>query len=220
MSAVMAQRSSLQSALDASRSRLDRILTALDGNAYVGSLGVFLGAGIATLNGRMISVALPDLRGALGFGVDEASWIPTAYNMALMFIGPFSVFLGGLLGVRRVLLFAGTIFILCSLLLPFSPSLRVMLCLQVISGLSSGTFYPLTLTYALRALPLRYVIYAIGVYAMDIVGATSVGTPIVAWYTEHLSARFVFRNPNEVSACGCGESVSLAPAKEEAQPRA
>ena len=69
-------------------------------------------AGLATLNGRMISVALPDLRGALGFGVDEASWIPTAYNMALMFIGPFSVFLGGLLGVRRVLLFAGTIFIL------------------------------------------------------------------------------------------------------------
>ena len=52
-------------------------------------------------NGRLISVGLPDLRGALGLGVDEASWIPTAYNMAMMFIGPFSVFLGGLLGVRQ-----------------------------------------------------------------------------------------------------------------------
>jgi iron-sulfur cluster assembly protein len=30
---------------------------------------------------------------------------------------------------------------------------------------------------------------------------------------DKLSARFVFRNPNEVSACGCGESVSLEPAK-------
>jgi iron-sulfur cluster assembly protein len=30
---------------------------------------------------------------------------------------------------------------------------------------------------------------------------------------DKLSARFVFRNPNEVSSCGCGESVSLAPAK-------
>jgi iron-sulfur cluster assembly protein len=29
---------------------------------------------------------------------------------------------------------------------------------------------------------------------------------------DKLSAQFVFRNPNEVSACGCGESVSLAPA--------
>jgi DHA2 family multidrug resistance protein len=112
--------------------------------------------------------------------------------MALMFIGPFSVFLGAMLGARRVLLYSGTIFVLCSLLLPFSPSLRVMLCLQVISGLASGTFYPLTLAYALTALPVRYVIYAIGVYAMDIIGATSVGTPLVAWYTEHLSWHWIF----------------------------
>jgi MFS transporter, DHA2 family, multidrug resistance protein len=174
--------------------RLDfaKLLTFLDKNPYVGTFGVFLGAGIATLNGRMISVGLPDLRGAMGFGFDEASWIPTSYNMALMFIGPFSVFLGAMLGARRVLLFSGTIFILCSILLPFSPSLRVMLCLQVISGLSSGTFYPLTLAYALNALPVRYVIYAIGVYAMDIIGATSLGTPLVAWYTEHLSWHWFF----------------------------
>ena len=33
---------------------------------------------------------------------------------------------------------------------------------------------------------------------------------------DKLSARFVFKNPNEVSACGCGESVSLEPAKPEA----
>src|ERR1051325_10563090 len=188
MSPVTAQ----SSALDASRYSLARAFASLHQNVYVGTFGVFLGAGLATLNGRMISVGLPDLRGAMGFGFDEASWIPTAYNMALMFIGPFSVFLGAMLGARRVLLFSGTIFIVCSILLPFSPSLRVLLCLQVISGLSSGTFYPLTLSYALMALPVRYVIYAIGVYAMDIIGATSVGTPLVAWYTEHLSWRWFF----------------------------
>src|SRR5258705_6871737 len=112
--------------------------------------------------------------------------------MALMFMGPFSVFLGGLLGPRRVLLYSATIFILCSILLPFSPNLRVMLCLQVISGLSSGTFYPLTLSYALRALPLRFVIYAIGIYSMDIVGATSIGTSLEAWYVGHFSWHWIF----------------------------
>jgi iron-sulfur cluster assembly protein len=30
-----------------------------------------------------------------------------------------------------------------------------------------------------------------------------------------LKSGFVFRNPNQVSACGCGESVQLAPAKTE-----
>ena len=33
---------------------------------------------------------------------------------------------------------------------------------------------------------------------------------------EKLSAQFVFKNPNQVSACGCGESVELAPAGEAA----
>jgi iron-sulfur cluster assembly protein len=28
-----------------------------------------------------------------------------------------------------------------------------------------------------------------------------------------LSAKFVFRNPNETDACGCGESVTIVPAK-------
>ena len=30
---------------------------------------------------------------------------------------------------------------------------------------------------------------------------------------EKLGTRFVFNNPNQTSACGCGESVSIAPAK-------
>ena len=32
--------------------------------------------------------------------------------------------------------------------------------------------------------------------------------------TEKLSAQFVFNNPNQTSACGCGESVHLKPAAE------
>ena len=32
---------------------------------------------------------------------------------------------------------------------------------------------------------------------------------------DKMSAQFVFNNPNQVSACGCGESVELKPAKVE-----
>jgi iron-sulfur cluster assembly protein len=31
---------------------------------------------------------------------------------------------------------------------------------------------------------------------------------------DKLSAQFVFKNPNETSACGCGESVQLTPANQ------
>jgi len=188
----MERSSNLQEHFALPRLNITTLISALHQNVYVGSFGVFLGAGIATMNGRLISIGLPDLRGALGFGIDEASWIPTSYNMALMFIGPFSVYLGGLLGARRVLLFSATTFIICSILLPFSPNLQVMIFLQVISGLSSGTFYPLTLSYALNALPMRFVIYSIGIYSIDIIGATSIATPLEAWLIEHLTWHWIF----------------------------
>lgn len=38
--------------------------------------------------------------------------------------------------------------------------------------------------------------------------------------TDKFSSTFVFRNPNETSACGCGESVSITPAKAPAAMRA
>lgn len=39
-----------------------------------------------------------------------------------------------------------------------------------------------------------------------------VGTEI-DYEVSKLSAKFVFRNPNETDACGCGESVTIEPAK-------
>ena len=33
--------------------------------------------------------------------------------------------------------------------------------------------------------------------------------------TSKLAAKFVFRNPNETDACGCGESVTIEPATEQ-----
>jgi iron-sulfur cluster assembly protein len=36
--------------------------------------------------------------------------------------------------------------------------------------------------------------------------------------TDKLTAQFVFNNPNQTSACGCGESVQLKPAAVDGQP--
>lgn len=40
-----------------------------------------------------------------------------------------------------------------------------------------------------------------------------IGTEI-DYETTRLAAKFVFRNPNETDACGCGESVTIIPASE------
>jgi iron-sulfur cluster assembly protein len=42
-----------------------------------------------------------------------------------------------------------------------------------------------------------------------------IGTEI-DYETTKLSARFTFKNPNQTDACGCGESVTIVPAKADA----
>lgn len=160
----------------------------------LGVAGVLLGASIATCTGRLMSVGLVDLRGALHLGVDEASWINTAFNAAQMFIGPFSVYLGGLLGARRVLLACAAVFTLVSVVIPFAPNLPVMLVLLVLAGLTAGTFYPLTLSFVLRNLPMQYVLLGIAMYALDILFTTNFATSLEAWYFDHWSWRWIFWN--------------------------
>ncbi|MBX3483537.1 iron-sulfur cluster assembly accessory protein [Phenylobacterium sp.] len=36
---------------------------------------------------------------------------------------------------------------------------------------------------------------------------------VIDYEVTKLSAKFVFRNPNETDACGCGESVTIQPAR-------
>jgi iron-sulfur cluster assembly protein len=36
---------------------------------------------------------------------------------------------------------------------------------------------------------------------------------VIDYEVTKLAAKFVFRNPNETDACGCGESVTITPAK-------
>src|ERR1700722_13321148 len=128
----------------------------LSKSPLLGILGVIMGAGIVTLTGRMITLGLADLKGHVGISFDDGAWIGSAFNIALMFIGPFTVYLGGLLGPRRVLLFSAAAFTLVCAYLPFIHSYSLLIFALVVAGLTSGTFYPLTLTFALRNIPLKF----------------------------------------------------------------
>jgi len=137
-------------------------------------------------------VGLPDLRGALGLGFDEASWLPTALNMATMFSGVFVVFLASLAGPRRILLQAAAIFAVTSALLPFTPGYWGMMAMVVIAGIASGTFYSLTMTFVLTALPKKLIIFGIAAYAADIVFVSNIASLVEGWFVEHLSWHWIF----------------------------
>jgi DHA2 family multidrug resistance protein len=164
----------------------------LSSSPVLGILGVVMGAGIVTLAGRLLSLGTTDLKGSLGIGYDDGAWIGSAFNVALMFIGPFTVYLGGLLGARRVLMVAATGFTLINCLLPFIHTYDLLLVGLVLAGLTSGTFYPLTLSFALRNIPLRFLPFTLALYATFVDGAVNVAPTMYGWFRDHVSFWWMF----------------------------
>src|SRR5271170_2072163 len=166
----------------------------ISGRPVLGIIGVLIGAHLVTLTGRMLSLGLADLKGHLGISYDDGAWLDSAFNASIMFIGPFSVYLGGLLGARRVLLFAAAIFTVTCAFLPLIHSYSLLVTALIVAGLASGTFYPLTLTFALRVAPLRFLPITMALYATFIDGAVNIAPSLYGWYRDHLSWHWMFWN--------------------------
>src|SRR5271156_3167340 len=180
--------------LEFARATATAIPSELSTQSLLGIIGVLIGAGLGTLTGRMLTMGLADLKGHVGISYDQGAWLDSAYNASIMFIGPFSVYIGGLLGPRRVLLFASAIFAATCAYLPLIHSYSLLVAALIVAGLTSGTFYPLTMTFALRVTPLRYLPITMAFYATAIDGAVNVGPSLYGWYRDHLSWHWMFWN--------------------------
>jgi DHA2 family multidrug resistance protein len=159
---------------------------------WLGLAAVLLGTFISTLNGRLSTFGLADIRGAIHAGFDEGAWITTAQTVAQMLILPVAVWMGAAFGPRRVLLWAAVSFGVVSALEPLSPSLPILLACQFCAGLASGFFIPLTLSYILRTMPPRLWAYGIAVYALNLELSLNISASLEGWYVDHLSWMWIF----------------------------
>jgi MFS transporter, DHA2 family, multidrug resistance protein len=153
---------------------------------------VLLGTFISTLNTRLSSFGLADIRGAVHAGFDDGAWITTAQTMAQMLVAPIAIWMGTVFGPRRVLLEAAAAFAFIELIEPFSPNLPMLLGLQFLGGLATGFFVPLTLSFVLRNMPPKYWAYGIALYAMNLELSLNISASFEGWYVDHLSWRWIF----------------------------
>ena len=159
---------------------------------WFGLAAVLLGTFISTLNGRLSTFGLNDIRGAVHAGFDDGAWITTAQTVAQMLILPFAIWLGAVFGARRVLIEAALAYAVISFLAPFSPNLPMLLALQFCGGIASGFFIPLTLSFILRGIQPRLWAYGIALYALNLELSLNISASLEGWYVDHLSWRWIF----------------------------
>ena len=159
---------------------------------WMGLLAVLLGTFISTLNTRLSTFGLADIRGAVHTGFDDGAWITTALTTGQMLIAPVAIWAGGAFGARRVLIGAASGLAIIAAIEPFATNLHTLLTLQFASGMATGFFVPLTLSFVLRNTPPKVWAYGIAIYALNLEVSLNVSASLEGWYLEHLSWVWIF----------------------------
>jgi MFS transporter, DHA2 family, multidrug resistance protein len=159
----------------------------------IGILAVMLGAFISSLNTRITSFGLADIRGGLGLGFDEASWITTIFGAAQMAVTPAAAWMSTVLSTRRVLLWTGAIFTVASILPPLlNDHYDTLMAVQLIRGLTVGAFIPAALGFVLRSLPTRWWMWGIAAYAFRFVFSQNIAGALEGAYSESGHWQWIF----------------------------
>ena len=158
----------------------------------LGILAVMLGAAISSLNTKITTFGLADIRGGLGLGFDEASWITTVFGAAQMVVTPSAAWMSTVLSTRRVLVWTGSIFTLTSLVPPLVHDYNMLIAMQVVRGLCVGAFIPAALGFVLRSLTPRWWMWGIAAYSFRYVFSQNIAGALEGWYSETGHWQWIF----------------------------
>lgn len=137
--------------------------------------GVLISAMMSGLNSRSTSLALGDIRGVLGIGIDQGSWIATLYSAGELLVMPFAGWFAITFTVRRFYLWMLWTTAGIAAVIPFVTDPALLLGLRLLQGITAGALIPILMMMALRFLPPSIRLHGLALYAL-----TATFTPNIA----------------------------------------
>lgn len=154
--------------------------------AIAGLVGILIAAMMAGLNNRVGALALADVRGALGFGLDDASWLTTVYSAGEVIAMPFSAWFAITLSVRRFELWMIGTCTLLAVCIPFIHDLDLLLAMRFLQGIASGTMIPVLMMAALKFLPPHIRLHGLALFALTATFAPNLSIWLAGHWTDGL----------------------------------
>jgi len=153
--------------------------------------GLMTGLMLAALDGTIVATALPTIVGEFG-GIDQLSWVVTAYLVASTTSMPLFGKISDLYGRKKVYQSAIVIFLVASVLCGASQSLGQLIAFRALQGVGAGGLMALSFTIVGDIVPPRergrYTGYLTGTFAL----ASVIGPLIGGFLTDQWSWRWVF----------------------------
>jgi DHA2 family multidrug resistance protein len=143
-----------------------------------------LGAFLAVLEIEVVNAALVDIRGAVGAGIDDGSWVSTAYLVGEMVVIPLTGWLARAFSTRLYLSANTLLFVAFSVACPSVRDLDELIVLRALQGFTGGVMIPMAFTLAITLLPEERRANGLALFSLTLTGASSIGPGLGGWLTE------------------------------------
>jgi EmrB/QacA subfamily drug resistance transporter len=153
--------------------------------------GIMLAMFLSALEQTIVAPALPAIGKSLG-GIDNLSWVVTAYLLAATAATPLFGKLSDIYGRRSILLIAIVIFIAGSVACALAPSIWMLILGRGLQGLGGGGLLPTAQTIIADLLSPRERPVVQGRTAIMFMSASILGPVLGGLLTDHLHWSFIF----------------------------
>jgi len=153
---------------------------------------VMVGSFMAILDTTIVDVVVPKMMGPLATDLYGVQWVITAYMTAAAVALLLTHSLASVLGLKRLFLIGLGIFTVASSLCGIAATLPEMVSARVVQGIGEAFIMASAQTILFLIYPPEKRGLAMGIYAMGVSFAPSLGPTVGGWITEHLDWRWVF----------------------------
>jgi DHA2 family multidrug resistance protein len=175
------------------------------------TLIVMAGAFMAILDTTIVVVVIPKMIGPLSTDLYGIQWVITSYMTAAAVALLLTHNLSRVIGLKNLFVIGLSVFVFASALCGMAGSLENMIAFRILQGIGEAFIMASAQTILFMIYPPEKQGLAMGIYAMGVSFAPSLGPTVGGWITQHLSWRWVFYINLPVGALNFVAALSFLP---------
>jgi len=153
---------------------------------------VIVGTFMAVLDSSIVNVAIPKMMTIFKASTDQIEWILTGYMLTMSIVIPLTGYLGDRFGLKRLYIFALTVFTIGSALCGLATSTETMVAARVVQAIGGGMIMPVGMAMIYKLVPIEKRGLALGIWGISAMAAPAIGPTLSGYIIQYMNWRLIF----------------------------